>query len=140
MGQFIAEAGTLTFVGSTLLDGDADPLVIENVTVNVTVDTVEVYGMGASGRWVTSLASTRGWEVSFDIYLDSALGTELGAGPDTSTLLGSQALLTFDSVAGPQYQGTATITSTSITVPTGDAPKVSMTAIGTGALTESFPA
>jgi len=129
MAKFVCDSGTLAFVTDPV-NGISLALCISSVTVDISVDTVDYQCMG-DNSWKSSAAATKSWEVTFESALDDTIGVDLA---DT---IGVSGALTFDTVDGLAYSGTAIITGISINAPVDDYASVSWTATGTGAITEA---
>lgn len=136
MAKYVVDNGILAI--DTM--GDIDDLCVNNVTIDISVDTVNYNCMG-DGSWQSSAAGTKSWEVSFETALDDTEGIDL------ATTVGEAGNLTFhavgtasESAALPKYTGDVIITGVSINTPVDDYATVSWTATGTGAIAESFVA
>lgn len=125
MSKLVCSSGTLTITGTSI-----SSLCLNNVTVDVNADLVNYLCMGDSG-WQSSAASTKSWSVSFETALDDTIGVDL------SNTIGESGNLTFDTVTGLAFSGTAIITSISVNAPVDDYATVSWEATGTGAITEA---
>lgn len=130
MAKFVCNSGTIEFVTDPV-NAISLALCINNVTVDISADTVDFNCMGDTGNWANSASATKSWTVSFETALDDTIGVDLA---DTIGVTGA---LTFDTVDGLAYSGNAIINSISINAPVDDFATVSWEATGTGALTEA---
>ena len=126
MSKFICDSGTMVFVGS-----DIGSMCLNSATIDVNCETVSYQCMAAVGNWVESAAGAKSWTCSFETALDDTIGL------DIALTVGVSASLTFDTVDGLAYSGTAIITTASINAPVGEYATVSWTATGSGALSEA---
>lgn len=126
MSRFVCNSGTLTIVGTSIAD-----LCFNSVSVDISVDTVSYTCMG-DGSWQSAAAGSRSWSCSFETALDDTIGVDL------ANTIGASGSLTFDTVDGLAFNGTAIITSISVSAPNDDYATVSWEATGTGALTEAL--
>ena len=125
MSKFVCDSGTLTIVGTSI-----SSLCLNNVSIDISADTVDYSCMG-DGSWQSAAAGTKSWTCSFETALDDTVGVDL------SNTIGESGALTFDTVDGLGYTGTAIITSIGISAPVDDYATVSWEATGTGAIAEA---
>ena len=136
MAKYVVANGLLAIDTMT----DIQNLCVNNVTIDISVDTVNYSCMG-DGSWQSSAAGTKSWEVTFETALDDTEGVDLAATIGMAGILSFHAVGTASASAGlPKYTGNIIITGISINTPVDDYATVSWTAMGTGALSETFVA
>ncbi|MCK4260433.1 MAG: hypothetical protein KAX49_15765 [Halanaerobiales bacterium] len=129
MSKFVCLNGTLVFSNS--LDFADGSWCLNNVTIDISADTVNYPCMGVDG-WTDSLASTKSATFSWETALDSVDGIDL------DNTIGKSGILIFDTVDGGSYNATVIITSANINAPVDDVATVSWEAICDGDIEENL--
>lgn len=130
MSKFVCKNGKLIFQGSpAFLDGS---WCVNNVTIDISSDTVDYVCMGDDG-WMETFGATKNATFSWETALDDFDGVDL------QNTIGNEGILIFDTddtELGLSYNASVIINSISINAPVDDIATVSWEATCDGEISE----